>query len=311
MESFCLDVMRIDTFERAFVFLCLFRFLLWSKALIYHSTIFTGDILMMIVNEDGVYLDIDLMSFRQGVDALSNWPYITYFQTVPMSSSSVSLAAASSSAVATSNCRKAIGVRLSCAGDVAYKIKGKYGRIDIPLDHPIFSEKSHTSPPFSIPNILGIPLRVIKVPYDTYEIDHPNHAKLKENDILQLFRTFDPNSRLNYGHYSEDWRFPCGSVLVARDDGKNFLPLHLEALLKYTIEEVSDSAQSALRIANDWMAMLPRDRAEEEMALVYFMINDHISRYYFQRYWERFKKQHGVSDHIRGPFHGDMHPQQP
>ena len=141
---------------------------------------------------------------------------------------------------------KVKGVKINCHGDQKVFGAPPFEAVEVPHTHPIFTiyhrDKSE------IAKRIGLPILARQYP--------PNRAWAKEETwgifghespfnnepATYLHLSCDsapsvPNS-LGWGWAPQKWQSSVGSVIVAREDKKPLLPLHMEALCRYCQFEI-------------------------------------------------------------------------
>lgn len=101
----------------------------------------------------------------------------------------------------------------------------KWSATTIPSDHPIFSQQGPgAGREAPLPAALGIPLAFRRLPSSQFR----KRPSSLDNQIVTYM-----NIELESGFAPAAWQSEVGTVLVARLDGRPFLPQHLEAVWQY------------------------------------------------------------------------------
>lgn len=118
--------------------------------------------------------------------------------------------------------------------------------VDVGSTDPIFSDGTHPD----IAKLIALPLLTRQLPLGlTWTVDQD----IKNPSATFLQRCYDPkaktdtaNGNMGFGWAAVHWLDSVGSFLLVRKDKKPLLPLHMEAILKYSQLEVPPRIQNFL-----------------------------------------------------------------
>lgn len=121
------------------------------------------------------------------------------------------------------------GVRINCTGDV-HDLGAKYVPFELSVLHPVFVADKPKSC-----ELVGVPIRIQKIPPPLgCKISVP---KMRENEVVtRLFQGVKPGDK-DFGLVPPQWDVPVGSVLVAREDGRDITAKQVEALCHFIGEQ--------------------------------------------------------------------------
>lgn len=135
------------------------------------------------------------------------------------------------------------GVRINCLGDEKMFGKPHFEAVELSPADLIFSN-SDTS---DIADRIGLPIFIRRCSLDTKWSNKPENENFdfSNTDALDLltccgyiFNVGLTTKLVGWGAFPKDWIDNTGSVIVARQDKKLLLPLHVEALCRYCRYEI-------------------------------------------------------------------------
>lgn len=205
-----------------------------AMAKTYTVTPWYGPVLVMktLGLETGLraYGDMDLAGYRDAVDSLK-YDYLPSKSIVSTDESNTQ---------PLYSARTVQGVIISCSGDIEVLGADKFIPVEVSIFDPVFGAEKSTSS-----EMVGVPIRVRKLP------PHPDWKDSRVTNIYgnqqvtRLFRCMEPEND-GFGLAPMHWDLGLGSVLVAREDGKDITPLQVEALCYYSSEHTQETFSDAV-----------------------------------------------------------------
>ena len=131
------------------------------------------------------------------------------------------------------------GVRISCTGDMKVLGADKFIPVEVSKSDPVFSADKSTSS-----EMIGVPIRARRItPHPAWKDSHESNM-YENQEAIRLFRAMDPEQD-GFSFVPDTWDLVVGSVLVARDDGKDITPQQVEALSYYSWQHTTNRFQEA------------------------------------------------------------------
>jgi len=226
------------------------------------------------------YTDIDMSDFRDVVDYLIAYGRKSTTETlsemlkdttlvVPTARECVALREPEPSTTPRTTIK---GVRINCRGDIKSKRK-KFELVELPIDH---RKDRHTIP--AISTRVGMSLQVKKIPPPASS--RKGEFSLENQAVTFLYLDDNPNST-QWGWAPMEWQSGVGSVVVARADGEDLFPQHVEALChfcQFVLQPLFEDSMGA--------GMGPEDIGKEE---VLYRMSAKSFELFFSG-WESYKR---------------------
>jgi hypothetical protein len=166
------------------------------------------------------------------------------------------------------------GVRINCNGDRSVNKRKKYEEVSIPADHPVYKEK-----PTSISKLLEMPILVWQYPADkAWKYNEAAGVGRYDNQSATFLNVnADPTSE-QWGWAAPKWQAEVGSVLVARQDGKDLTWQQAQIMVEHCEFHLQEEFEASLEATNVKKAR--RD-----------VVQRHLNKEAFLKYFERFKEE--------------------
>lgn len=191
-----------------------------------------------------VYLDMDMVDFRDIIDLLCTHPAID----INDMTNAIAIAASTPKL-------EVSAVRINCPGDQAL------GRAPFELVTIRADDAACRAPVTAISRLIEFPVRVSRcLPPHTAGYDAESH-NLINPAATDLLIGVDPAS--DWGFVGIEWVDPAGSVFVVREGGEKLDPQHVEALCHWCLYVLRPLFEDSLGMGRN-----PEDPMEKEKVLV-------------------------------------------